>query len=458
MSSNPKNYAQLEQEHGVEDKLAPEDYKHAVRLLDEDFKLTWEEIQRWQPDMFEHYMLKQLRLMEQMHEVVEQGLKILLKIRGQFIDRPPKKGGDKHHNLLQLYNKICDLDQGIVRRQFEIYVSLYDHIDDASVEQYLKKWGDERLYIRNRLAAVEAVGRSAENFAQQHEEMHPWVMAEVAHALVSILEAKAQFDHGFRTIYDRLDDAIQHIFLRDSYEVVIQAEPAEGGSSVNQMMQSLVREKGGWINTAVHLIRHEIISGDPYLRAWLVAAKGKIQAASTLDMRLFVARALREELRWDVRAQVFTTVGEKYEAYTVFDEDASYVLSWIQGDQSGRFPLRRGEVPDWRREPKHGAQISLYLENNEDVRHFAETVERAESTDFVLTRSGERKMSFVALLITVSGGSWGPREEMDVLDLKEVTARLIVCNHGDGYGDVSMLGGEHGTLPYSWIEYRPVVT
>lgn len=165
-------------------------------------------------------------------------------------DRPPSQGGDRHHDLLQLYNKICDLDKGIVRRQFEIYVSLYDHIGDTSAEQYLKKWGNEGLYIRNRLAAVEAVGRSAESFAQQHEEMHPWVMAEVAHALVNILEAKAQFDHGLRTIYHRLDDAIKHIFLQDSYEAVIQAEPADGRSSVIQMMQSLVREKGGWINTA----------------------------------------------------------------------------------------------------------------------------------------------------------------------------------------------------------------
>lgn len=205
-------------------------------------------------------------------------------------------------------------------------------------------------------------------------------------------------------------------------------------------------------------MRHEISDEDPYLRAWLVAAKGKIQAVSTLDMRLFVARALREELRWDARAQVFTTVGKKYEAYTVFDEDAPYVISWMQENQSGQFPLRRGEIPDWRREPKHSAHIGLYLENNEDVRHFAEALKWAEPADFVLTRAGERKMSFVALLMTVSGGSWGPRGEMDVLDLKEVTARLIVCNHGDGYGDVSMLGGEHGTLPYSWIEYRPVVS
>lgn len=64
MNSSLKKYAGLEQEHGVANKLAPEDYKHAVHLLGEDFKLTWEEVQRWQPDMFERYMLKQLRLMD----------------------------------------------------------------------------------------------------------------------------------------------------------------------------------------------------------------------------------------------------------------------------------------------------------------------------------------------------------------------------------------------------------
>ena len=81
-------YADLEKEQGIEDKLMPADYKHAVHLLGEDFALTWEEVQAWRPDMLERRMLKQLRLMEQLHEVVEQGLKLLLMIRGSFIDKP----------------------------------------------------------------------------------------------------------------------------------------------------------------------------------------------------------------------------------------------------------------------------------------------------------------------------------------------------------------------------------
>ena len=51
------------------------------------------------------------------------------------------------------------LDQGIVRRQFDIYASFYDHIGDMSLEDYLSKWGQGDMYINNRLAAVEAVGQ-----------------------------------------------------------------------------------------------------------------------------------------------------------------------------------------------------------------------------------------------------------------------------------------------------------
>ena len=446
-------YANLEKEQGIEDKLMPADYQHAVHLLAEDFDLVQEEVQGWRPDMVERYMLKQIRLMEQLHEVVEQGLKILLKIRGNFVDKPKRDGGDRHHDLSPLFRKVPKLDQGILRRQFDIYVSLYDHIDDMSLDDYLAKWGQGKLYIRNRLAAVEAVGQSAEAFALSHKEMHPWVMAELAQALVSILEAKAYTDHGFYTIDRRLDMAVGRT-IQHAYETVIHMDPPDGGRSAIQAMSSFVKDQGGWINTAVYLIRSsEITDGDEYLQAWLPLAKERLQADQSLDMRLFLERAMRENVRWDPTRTAFFTDGSKYEAYMVVDGDVPYVLRWQQGDRGGCIPLDRDEVPDWRSAPKRGAQMNLSI-NGEDVREFADSVIREDVTEFVLLRDGEERMAFLALVLSMSGASWGPTDA-EVLGLEKVHAHLLVCHQGDGYGVLSVQSGEIGTLPHSWTEYRP---
>ena len=334
-------YADLEKEQGIVDKLMPADYEHAVHLLLEDFKLIREEVQAWRLDMFERYMLKQIRLMEQLHEVVEQGLKILLKNRGNFVDKSKRDGGDKHHDLSPLFRKVPELDQGILKRQFDIYVSLYDSIGDVSLDDYLSKWGQGKLYIRNRLAAVEAVGQSAEAFAQSHEEMHPRVMAELAQALVSILRAKAYTDHGALTMDRRLDMAIQHAFDH-AYEAVLHMHPLDGGKSAIEAMRSFVKARGGRINAAAHLIRSsEIADGDEFLQAWLTSAKARLQADRSLDMRLFVERAERENICWDAMRETFFTDGPKCEAYTVFDGDVPYVLRWQQGDRRGRIPRQR---------------------------------------------------------------------------------------------------------------------
>ena len=446
-------YADLEKEQGIEDKLVAADYKHAVHLLREDFKLVWEEVQAWRPDMFEHYMLKQMRLMEQLHEVVEQGLKLLLMIRGDFVDKPKHMRGDKHHDLPALFHKALELDQSILRRQFDIYVSLYDHIGDMSLDDYLSKWGQGKLYIRNRLAAVEAVGQSAEAFAQSHKEMHPWVMAELAQGLMSILRAKAYTDHGALTMDRRLDMAIQRAFDH-TYAAVVHMHPPDGGKSAIQAMRSFVKARGGRINAAAHLIRSsEITDGDEFLQAWLTSAKARLQADPSLDMRLFVGRTARENICWDATRETFFTDGPKCDAYTVFDGDVPYVLRWQQGDRGGCMPLDRDEVPDWRSAPKRGAQMTLSI-NGEDVREFADSVIWEDVTEFVLLRDGEERMAFLALVLSISGASWGPTD-VEVLGFEKVHVHLLVCHQGDGLGVLSMQSGEIGPLPHSWTEYRP---
>ena len=445
-------YADLEKEQRIVDKLMPADYEHAVHLLLEDFKLVREEVQAWRPDMFERYMLKQIRLMEQLHEVVEQGLKILLKIRGNFVDKSKRDGGDKHHDLSPLFRKVPKLDQGILRRQFDIYVSLYDSIGDVSLDDYLSKWGQGKLYIRNRLVAVEAVGQSAEAFAQSHEEMHPWAMAELAQALVSILRAKAYTDHGALTMDRRLDMAIQLAFWPRPQSGITYASRWRQVS--NQAMRSFVKARGGRINAAAYLVHSsEITDGDEFLQAWLTSAKARLQADPSLDMRLFVERAERENICWDAARETFFTDGPKYEAYTVFDGDVPYVLRWQQGDRGGCIPLDRDEVPDWRSAPKRGAQMTLSI-NGQDVREFADSVIREDVTEFVLLRDGEERIAFLALVLSMSGASWGPTDA-EVLGLERVHVHLLVCHQGDGYGVLSVQSGEIGPLPHSWTEYRP---
>ena len=446
------HYVDLEKKHGIKDKLIPDDYEIAVRWLDEYFMPVWEEVQAWRPAMDERYMLKQRRWMEQLHQVVEQGLKILLKIRGDFIDKRPNKHGcgDKHHDLLPLFQKVPMLDQGIVRRQFDIYASFYDHIGDMSLEDYLSKWGQGDMYINNRLAAVEAVGQSWE-VAGSHEEMHPWVMAELAQALVSILCAKAYTDHGAYTIDLRLEHAIEDA-IKGAYETPIPKHAADGGdSAVEAAMEaraSFVEDRGGWINTAAYLIRSgDVANGDEDLRAWLTSAKERLQADTadapqSLDMRLFLGRVARENVRWDATGEKFFTDGPKYEAYRVFDGDAPYVLRWQQGDRRGCIPLDRDNVPDWRTLPERGARITLALDR-EDVREF---VNGGEATRFVLLRDGEERMTFLALLVPFRSWSTAPNEIVRV--------RLCVCHEGDDNGVLSMPSREHGTLPRYWIEYR----
>ena len=448
------HYVDLEKKHGIKDKLIPDDYEVAVRWLTEYFMPVWEEVQAWRPAMDEGYMLKQRRLMEQLHQVVEQGLKILLKIRGDFIDKSKRDGGDKHHDLLPLFQKVSMLDKGIVRRQFDIYASLYDHIGDMSLEDYLSKWGQGDMYINNRLAAVEAVGRSWGEFAGSYEEIHPWVMAELAQALVSILLAKAYTDHGAYTIDLRLEHAIEGA-VKGAYETPIPKHAADGGDSaveaVMEAMRSFVEDRGGWINTAAYLIRGgDLADGDEYLRAWLTAAKERLQtdtadAPQSLDMRLFLERAVRENVRWDATGEAFFTNGPKYEAYRVFDGDAPYVLRWQQGDRRGCIPLDRDNVPDWRTLPERGARITLALDR-EDKREFADSVNGGEATRFVLLRDGEERMTFLALLVPFRSWGTAPNEKVRV--------RLCVCHEGDDYGVLSMPSREHGTLPRYWIGHH----
>ena len=456
------HYVDLEKKHDIKDKLIPDDYEIAVRWLDEYFMPVWEEVQAWRPAMDERYMLKQRRWMEQLHQVVEQGLKILLKIRGDFIDKRPNKHGcgDKHHDLLPLFQKVPMLDQGIVRRQFDIYASFYDHIGDMSLEDYLSKWGQGDMYINNRLAAVEAVGQSWGEVAGSHEEMHPWVMAELAQALVSILCAKAYTDHGAYTIDLRLEHAIEGA-IKGAYETPIPKHPADGGDSAVEAamdaMWSFVEDRGGWINTAAYLIRGgDVPDGDEYLRAWLTAAKERLQADTadapqSLDMRLFLERAVRENVRWDATGEAFFTDGPKHEAYRAFDGDdpyvlrsPPYVLRWQQGDRRGCIPLDRDNVPDWRTLPERGARITLALDR-EGMRELADSVNGGEATRFVLLRDGEERMTFLALLVPFRWGT-APNEKVRV--------RLCVCHEGDDYGVLSMPSREHGTLPWSWIGYR----
>ena len=283
--------------------------------------------------------------------------------------------------------------------------------------------------------------------------MHPWVMAELAQALVSILRNKAYKDHGLRTIDRRLDMNIRRTIIQHSYEAVIRMNPPDGGESAIRAMSSFARDRGGWIDAAAYLVRNkEVVEGDEHLRAWLASAKERLQADQSLDMRLFLERAVRENVRWDLKRHVFFTEGPKYEAYTVFDDDVPYVLRWQQGDRCGCMPLDRNQVPDWRSPPKRGSQMHLFLRGR-DAREFAELVNWKDTIDFVLQRDGEDRMAFSALLASVSGASWATTN-MEVLDLEEVHVCLIVCHQGDGYDVLSMESGEVGTLPPFWTGYR----
>ena len=92
--------------------------------------------------------------------------------------------------------------------------------------------------------------------------------------------------------------------------------------------------------------------------------------------------------------------------------------------------------------------------NGEDVREFVDSVIREDATEFVLLRDGEERMAFLALVLSISGASWGPTD-VEVLGFEKVHVHLLVCHQGDGYGVLSVQSGEIGTLPHSWTEYRP---
>ena len=452
------SYADLEKRHGLVDSIPRECYSHAVHLLREDFEAIWTEVQSWRPNMAERLMLKQTRLMEQIHEVVEQSIKILLKIRGDFVEQSMKRGGDLHHNLWPLFQKLPSLDRFIVEQQFNIYVSLYDQLGRPSLRAYLNDFGDKDTYLNNRLAPVDAVGKTTKQYVDQKRDMHPWIMCEVAKAFMGILEAKAYTDHGLHTIDQRLTFALQDIILHQAYDAnVVEMSSPNGMKSAIETMELLVRDRSGWINMAVGLIRgNHIKQDDLMLYKWLESAKTLILSdtesrSMDLDMRLFVARAQREELRWSQQKRRFFTKGPKYEAYTVFPDAEPYTLRWQQKAMYGEVEIR-GRVPDWRKPTVLGERISIWLGRN--GRKLVSSLSRGESTDFTLMQAGVEKMKFTAMVLGVSYGGWTMGKERELDQLEGAGVGLVVCAPGDTYENMPRIKGDHGKLPNYWIEYR----
>ena len=68
---------------------------------------------------------------------IEQTMKCLLQMQGNYVDKRPREGGDRHHHIGKLFKKLTHHEKSVLRASFGVYRSLHDYIPKETADDFL---------------------------------------------------------------------------------------------------------------------------------------------------------------------------------------------------------------------------------------------------------------------------------------------------------------------------------
>ena len=141
---------------------------------------------------------------------IEQAIKCLLQMRDEYVDEPPRKGGDQHHFIGTLFKRLAEEEEQLLHFSFSMYRSLHDYIRVETVAAFLeaidKGYEAGKGYDAWRYFLLE--GDVAQ---KQPPTTHPGAMIEVWSALTDIIRARQFKNQGLNTVKDRIVYRIREI-------------------------------------------------------------------------------------------------------------------------------------------------------------------------------------------------------------------------------------------------------
>ena len=232
---------------------------------------------------------------------IEQAMKCLLQMEGTYVDRHPREGGDRHHHIGELFEKLTATEKEVLRVSFTAYRSLHDYIPKETADDFLGAIDDG--YPTWRYFLVE--GDEQRNWPPT---THPGAMIEVWSALSDIIQARQFTNHGLLTVQQRIADR-----LREIHEHVSSGELAGNLEAIREIFRWLRRGREVDINAYADLLyRHgnhdrlmfeaqiagfpTILTSLPVLSRFVECA---VQDETDNDLIYFVHRATSRRTVWN---------------------------------------------------------------------------------------------------------------------------------------------------------------
>ena len=198
------------------DRIEPLDSDQKQRFLHSAFRLisAQEELHRFYhghpvyPDIFvETEAVSAWKIITLSYSGIEQTMKCLLKMQDAFIDRPHRRGGDRHHDIGKLFRRLTSDEQRILHVSYTSYRSLHDYIPLQTVDSFLEAIDDG--YQKWRYFLLDG---------DRPPTTHCGAMLEVWSSLSDILKAKVFTKHGLCTVERRIYDLLDQWVVRDAWD------------------------------------------------------------------------------------------------------------------------------------------------------------------------------------------------------------------------------------------------
>ena len=197
------------------DRIKPLDSDQKRRFLHPAYRLisAQDELHRFYhghpvyPDMFaETEAVAAWKIVTLSYSGIEQAMKCLLKMQDTFLDRSHRSGGDRHHDIGELFRKLTSDEKRILRVYYTTYRSLHDYIPLQTVDCFLEAIDDG--YQQWRYFLLDG---------DRPPMTHCGAMLEVWSALSDILKARVFTNHGLYTVERRIYDRLERWVVYDAW-------------------------------------------------------------------------------------------------------------------------------------------------------------------------------------------------------------------------------------------------
>lgn len=247
-------YADLEKEHGLEDIMPVDEYRHRASQM----KGAWEQLVKHRRqirgrDLAPSYdAVRFWPFIVSAYSLLEQCLKLLVGIRtagylkggGQDTDK-----GDSH-DLAKVFGRLTKLDRDLLEECYAEYASLIQFDERFStLDEYLKVLSKNKGQIAWRYFLLE---KSRENMDKLPGPLNPDLLLEVMHGVLDILMAKGWADHGMHGIHRRL---MHQLGEASSNALLQEARSIEDSNAVMSDLDAWVGREGGLVNAFSKHIR-----------------------------------------------------------------------------------------------------------------------------------------------------------------------------------------------------------